>query len=659
MLVVMLSCQSLRAEDVADIAASKSTFAFPEIIATEKAAPPEWAVMERQLIDSMEEAATVFLDRFTRRDGTLYNYGEWDDVFEMFFNWPLFYTIGADEWILDRAILQYNAAIRQGTRQGSQKSVIATFHLAEPSLVNEFPATKDWFHISEGLAAFYDFGLASPTLPENIDRARRFAGYYMNEDPAAPNWDQEHRLIRGAATGSTGPAKTHYDASYNLSYGHASLYPVVKDQERIWKEETGRRDELVRVYNEIVNPCDVPVNLASTALMTNAFLYTGEEKYRRWVLDYVDAWMERIEKNGGILPDNIGPSGVIGEFRDGQWWGGLYGWTSRYSNHMIFGALTVAAECAHLLSGDPKYLNLLRSQIDILLVNSKTTDQGLLLVPYRYDQNGWSDFRLMNISNPAHLWHASMDAADWSRIERIRAGSTHTPDSNLRKGEPFDWNEEPAIGDRSDGRSEYARLRYYAGENADWPYRVLAADYREMVRRVTFMREDTRDVRTLFSDDLYVNNPVLTKGLTQVALGAPQAIYNGGLLQARVRYYDADRFRPGLPEDVAALVEVLAADRTVIYLVNLNGHDTHRMIIQAGAFSEHTFTEAKYEKTDKAGGKQMMTMPVNSSYLSVLLPPGAAIRLDLGTNRFVNTPSYRFPWHKGPLWEQNGAIGNN
>ena len=47
-------------------------------------------------------------------------------------------------------------------------------------------------------------------------------------------------------------------------------------------------------------------NLAATALVTNAYLYTGEEKYRRWVLDYVEVWLERIRANGGIIPDNVG-----------------------------------------------------------------------------------------------------------------------------------------------------------------------------------------------------------------------------------------------------------------------------------------------------------------------------------------------------------------
>lgn len=69
----------------------------------------------------------------------------------------------------------------------------------------------------------------------------------------------------------------------------------------------------------MITRTDVPVNLAATGIMTNAYLYTGEEKYKDWVRNYVDAWMKRIDDNGGLLPDNIGQTGKVGEYRNGQW----------------------------------------------------------------------------------------------------------------------------------------------------------------------------------------------------------------------------------------------------------------------------------------------------------------------------------------------------
>ena len=190
---------------------------------------------------------------------------------------------------------------------------------------------------------------------------------------------------------------------------------------------------------------------------------------------------------------------------------------------------------------------------------------------------------------------------------------------------------------------------YYAGKNPDWPLESLKADYQEVVRRMNFMQNDPRDISKINGDDLYPNNPVITKALIQTTMGTPQSIYNGGLLRATVRYFDADKKQPGLPKDVAALVEGLKADGTVVDLVNLSVTETRRVIIQAGAFGEHTFTTLSYEreKGNNADNreKQPVKVDVNKSCFVVELPPSASIKLDIGMRRFANKPSYAFPWH--------------
>ena len=55
----------------------------------------------------------------------------------------------------------------------------------------------------------------------------------------------------------------------------------------------------------------------------------------RWVLDYLEAWADRIAANGGLCPDNVGPGGRIGETMDGKWWGGYYGWTWPHGSRTI------------------------------------------------------------------------------------------------------------------------------------------------------------------------------------------------------------------------------------------------------------------------------------------------------------------------------------
>ena len=114
--------------------------------------------------------------------------------------------------------------------------------------------------------------------------------------------------------------------------------------------------------------------------------------------------------------------------------------------------------------------------------------------------------------------------------------------------------------EKSDENTEYGRFQYYDGKNPDWPQKILDAEYGGALAVFEAARNDSRDVETIIADNQQPPHFVLTKGLTQVMLGAPQAVYTGGLLRATVRYFDPDRARPGVPEDVAALVDKLGSD---------------------------------------------------------------------------------------------------
>jgi len=472
----------------------------------------------------------------------------------------------------------------------------------------------------------------------------------MDEDPGAPNYDPQHRIFRCPIQSSVGPLRhasldnaigwlqggRKTGAGYQYYGVRATLRPVVEDLEPDWFENPERRDEILKLFDEIVLKGDVPHSLGSTALMTNAYLYTGEDKYRQWVLDYTEGWMERMRRNNGIMPDNVGPTGQIGENRQGQWWGGLYGWNSFVGHYIIFSSLTIAAECALLLTGDFGYLELLRSQIELLVDNAITREDGQLLLPARYGSDGWEyamenydreqgrfvPFRMQEL---AHLYHASMAAGDYDLISRIRETDKER-----------DWNHVPVLGEKSYADTELARFQYYDGKNPDWPVKILQAEYHNAQTTFESIQNETRDARTLIADNVESPNPVYTKGLTQVAMGAPQSVYTGGLLRATVRYFDSDRVRPGLPLDVAALVDKLGADSAGIQLVNLNASETRNLIVQAGAFAEHEFVEVTYSD---------QTATVNSKYFAVQLPPGTSIRLDVAMRRFAHRPTYAFPWH--------------
>jgi hypothetical protein len=133
-------------------------------------------------------------------------------------------------------------------------------------------------------------------------------------------------------------------------------------------------------------------------------------------------------------------------------------------------------------------------------------------------------------------------------------------------------------------------------------------------------------------------NPVHTEGLIQLTCGGPQIIYHGGLLHVRLRYYDAHVRRPGLPPDVGALVHALDGSSAHVTLVNANPLEPRRLIVQAGAFGEHRFTQVRDLAVDGSDA-----LPVNSRWFEVHLAPGGMVELDLGMQRYVHSPSYEQP----------------
>ena len=590
---------------------------LPTIASSTPTQPSAWAVLERRLIDAIDEAAPIFLEKYTRPGGALIwreDYpgdGVWaDDLYEAFFNWPHYYALGGSAYTGKMAVQEWNAVTRQ---------IEYDYGRAH----REFISDDDWFHNSENYIYFYHLGMADATNAEMMRRARRFAGFYLGEDSAVPNYDRQHRLVRSPFSGSRGPLfnARRDDVTYNLIYGHTTLGPGY-DYPENWHEDEAWCERVHARFNEVVMQGDVPVNLGIAPLMASAFLYTGDKKYRAWIEEYVGAWLERIAANGGILPDNVGPRGIVGEMRQGQWWGGFYGWTARYGHNMMTSALTIAAEAALLVTGEVRYLDLLRSQLDVLLERGRE-EEGRLVVPYKYTDAGWGDYQPMRPLAPVHLWAASMAADDWARLEMLRRGCEEEFDQVTQRGPR-------ALDDR-------AWTRFLAGDFPTYPEQILQANYREVCARTAKVLADEQELKELDVHWWQQVNPVITEGLVHLTTGGPQEIYWGGLAQGRVRYFDAAGQRPGLPPDVAALVTHLGAEQVDLVLVNLNPAQPREVVVGAGSFAEHSFT------TVRAGAENL---PVDGGYFTVRLGPGTQIELCAGMKRYCNQPTYAFPWHE-------------
>ncbi|MBT3343703.1 MAG: hypothetical protein HN712_30450 [Gemmatimonadetes bacterium] len=604
--------------------------ALPLIEATQKTSPPSWAVLERRLIDAIDEAAPVFLDKYTRPGGALVwqeeypGDGVWaDDLYEAFFNWPQYHALGGSDYCGEKSFVEWNAITRQ-------------LAVDYGRVTDEFVNDDDWFHNGENYVYFYALGLVDPTVRDNVARARRFAEFYTGDNANVDNYDPAARIIRSPFSGSKGPLfhARFADVQYNLEYGHTTLGPDGPGLPDKWYEDEQLRQQIHERFDHVVMHSDVVVNLSTVPMIATAFLYTGDERYRRWIIDYVEAWIERTRANDGIIPDNIGPLGEIGERRQGQWWGGHYGWTGLYGHQMMGRALTIAAEAAQLVTGDTGYLDLPRMWLDLLIDKAVPGDGGQLLVPHNHTTaDGWTNHAPVHANPPIHIWAASMDSADWERLEQFRAG------------DEVGWDEVTSRGPRAP--DDRAWTRWIAGNLPNYPEQILQANYQEVARRLEAVMTDEQDLTKMDVHHWQQVNPVLTEALVQLTTGGPQTVYWGGLAAGRLRYWDVDRKRSGLPKDVAALVRSLSADGTRVSLVNLSVRDTREVIIGAGNVGEHRFTTMRELPQGDASGKEAVA--VDSPWLRLRLPPGSEIELELGMERYSNTPSFAFPWHGGVI----------
>ena len=590
--------------------------AIPAIVSRQPTTMPGWAVLQRQLMRAIEEAAPVYLEKYTRPDGELiWRQGEQedttfaDDLYENFFNWPQFYALGGSDFFRQMGERQWNATTRQ-----------LEFEYAQ--LTDEFVNAADWFHHSENYIYLYYLGWADPTLAGMEDRARRFAGWYIGEDPNVPNYDSRYRIIPSPSTGGMGPQR-HFPLNlmkYHLGHGHADLGPSFRLPDN-WFDDEELTAHVRDKFDQVVMREDIPCNLAATGMVAHAYLYTGEEKYRDWVVEYTEAWMERTEQNGGIIPDNVGLTGQIGENHEGQWWGGFYGWTCRFAPGIISTPVAVASQCAHLITGNKRYLQFLRSHLDSLLDRGVEKD-GQLQVPCRYTGAGWKDHAPLGATEPIHLWAASMEERDWTLLER------------LRQGDEENWDTVRPRGVRSADDRNW--VRYIAGELADYPEQILRANYIEVCQRLESIVQDDEDLALVDEHHWQGKNPVVTEALTQLTTGGPQTHYWGGLQPGRVRYFDGEKQRPGLPEDVAALVTGLADESVELTLVNLSPGTQRHVVIGAGSFGEHRFESCRVKGGDG--------VEVGGVYLQVDMRPASEIDLRLNMTRFCNKPSYCSPW---------------
>jgi len=567
--------------------------------------PPTWALLERQLLETSDEACREFFAKYFDERGYLLCVERWggddgpDDAIECCNDWPFLYALGGHDDVrrmIDRA---WEGHLRQYTLAKTVEVPMAR----DGMYYKEFPVTFDWLHNGEGLGVFNRMGLVDPHGSAFEQRVRRFAGFYMNEDPAAPNYDSDRKIIRSMFNGSRGPLlrkATALDWAGDPIEIENRFSP--KHQERSYAEMIAHFKD----YNDIVG--DHPQNLQATTLAFNAYAQTHEAKYKTWLLEYVDAWRKRAADNGGIMPSNVGLDGKIGGSADGRWYGGVYGWgftviqphdgkpVDRNTTAAGFAGLWTAM----MLTGDDSYLDTWRKQCDAINAQMRTVD-GRPQYPRMYGADGWYGWMPQPYAEHAlALYCLSMKETDRGRV--ANSG----------------W------------------LEFLEGKNPNYPEGRLRGDLARTAQLVAAFRADTTTPDTRLADDPMVLNPATVSALLELTMGAPHPGRGANPLVARLRYFDPVSCRPGLPSQVAALVTRMTADETEVTLVNVDQLKERVVVVQAGAYGEHEITDIAAGDGDPK--------PVAGGGVRVRLAGGAGGKLKLRIKRYANPPTFEFPF---------------
>ncbi|NGN62998.1 hypothetical protein G5C51_03645 [Streptomyces sp. A7024] len=610
--------------------------------------PPAWAILQRRLFDALDEAWRTFADRYCAPDGSLRYAGPLasrdgaDDFYEAFFNWPVLYQLGGADDLLGAAKHHWHGVTAQLTEAGY--------------VIDEFERGYDWFHMGESLLLFYGICAADPGDADFERRAHRFADLYL-PDSSTGNYDPAARIIRAPHNGAGGPRYGVNEewASYGADLASMRPYglplrdlPGMTDWADL--EDPGNAARMGAAMTERLGRGDAAVNLAATSLATNAWLYGHDDRYRDWALAYTDAWQQRAAAGDGILPDNVGPSGRVGELHGGRWYGGNYGWAWPHGIYSVGAAAVIAAVNTVLLTGTDERLAIGRGPLDLVARHARhaavtetemsISDRWLaelgedagrptMLVPNRHADGGWFDYQPPQLGLPLWLWQASTDAADGERVEA------------LRKGAGYDWRTVRDFRNKEEAGHEAPWLEYLRGENPGYPEAVLRVALAQVERRMALIDADTSTPETLDIHHWQRHNPVVTEALLQLTAGTPQVLYNGGLLPLRIAYRDTLRGRPGLPADVAALVEEAGPGHVTLQLLHTGLTGTRRVAVCAGSLGEHRIDSAVLDEAAPGypGNPRAYSAPtpatttrelrVAGPRLEVELPPGRRIRLHL------------------------------
>jgi hypothetical protein len=584
-----------------------------------KMSPPLWALLERQLLDANSRACDRFADQYLDARGYLLHTPRWgtldgpDDAIETFYNWTLLHAMGGSNSVLRN----FKRALDGHYLQYKELRTVKTELAKDGAYHHEFITQSDWFHTGEGMRGIMLQALSDPHDDKLISRMQRFAALYMGE----PNYDPQRKLIKSIWTGSNGPMlhkATAYDWVGDPATGTFHLLHSPGGRHQMYDIEKQYPKMLAHCAEYLDSVGDHPLNMASTGLAVNAFVLTGDEKYRRWIADYIGAWKDRTAQTGGNIPTNVGLDGSPGGEYGGKWYKGTYGWNFTIFDgeieqiahrNTVFAGSWPGFANLFLTSGDASVLATMRKQMDNLYAQKKVVD-GKTTLPQMYGdprghkstgQEQWYHFTPnLHIDQLIDIYMLSMDRRDLERVPKTG------------------W------------------IGYLEGGEPDFPEKALRRDLEFVRKQVAEMRNDPTSADTRLADYVQGNNPAITDALSKLTLGAHLS-GNIWSLHARFRYFDPQKRRAGLPDAVAALVTKLGPDSASVTLVNTDNVELRTVVVQAGGYAEHEFTAVSVDGKEK---------PLAARALTVKLAPGSGATLEFRMRRYAHAPAASMPWDR-------------
>jgi hypothetical protein len=531
---------------------------------------PAWATKELEAFAAVERCYRDFMKRFAKPDGSTVvtarcGHGNIDDIIEGFFKWDQFILLAASDELREQYVRVWKYHWKYGTDQG-------------------------WF--ADGFyVKGYDAEHAGELLP------MLWACIELRPD------DRELTAVN-EATARLLTSPEWFDPRRHLfRYSFVRSRPV----DEAWRKK----------YLEPRWTGECGVNTVYTGCVWLAHLTSGQEKYRKWVLDYCAAWNRAAAANKGVFPYHIDtPSGKLGPGGDGRWWAGTEHEGRRGTasfDYARYGMVTptrglrnLPVAAAFLDRGDARHAAGLVSTVKALFANAR---EGLPPTAYDPEQGGW--FR--GDKWPHHI-PVLLDKA-----------YVLTWDADLRKlidAYPVD------------------RVKWLEQEFAEWCRFTYCGRGGLAVAEKAFDRARQRAERRM-QKAAALAEPKKGDDLTDVTLervcdfayvdGAQWGGHNarcGGPSPGSVGYF-SESGRRGLPAGVAALVRGVREDSVTLLVCNTNRKPA-RLLVTGGYYGQHRI------KSVSSGGAGV---DVNARRVLLELPARSLARLELTLARCAYPPT--------------------